>query len=72
MRRIKFLNVPMDVASMTETVSYIKERVEKKEFLQHVVVNVAKIVKMQKDRELFKSVAECDLINIDGMGVVFG
>ncbi|MBJ6878009.1 WecB/TagA/CpsF family glycosyltransferase, partial [Vibrio cholerae] len=52
--------------------SYIKERVEKKEFLQHVVVNVAKIVKMQKDRELFKSVAECDLINIDGMGVVFG
>ena len=62
----------MDCASMEETVSYIANRIEKKEFLQHVVVNVAKLVNMQKDTQLAESVKACDLINIDGMGVVIG
>jgi N-acetylglucosaminyldiphosphoundecaprenol N-acetyl-beta-D-mannosaminyltransferase len=72
MQRIEFLGSPMDSASMVETVSYIANRIEKKEFLQHVVVNVAKLVNMQKDAELAESVKACDLINIDGMGVVLG
>jgi len=72
MRRIEFLGSPMDSATMSETVSYIAERIEKKEFLQHVVVNVAKLINMQKDNELAESVKACDLINIDGMGVVLG
>ncbi|MFT4907890.1 MAG: N-acetylglucosaminyldiphosphoundecaprenol N-acetyl-beta-D-mannosaminyltransferase [Oleispira sp.] len=72
MERIEFLGSPMDSASMVETVSYIANRIEKKEFLQHVVVNVAKLVNMQKDSELAASVKACDLINIDGMGVVIG
>jgi N-acetylglucosaminyldiphosphoundecaprenol N-acetyl-beta-D-mannosaminyltransferase len=72
MERIEFLGSPMDSASMVETVSYIANRIEKKEFLQHVVVNVAKLVNMQKDAELAASVKACDLINIDGMGVVIG
>jgi N-acetylglucosaminyldiphosphoundecaprenol N-acetyl-beta-D-mannosaminyltransferase len=72
MKRIEFLGSPMDSASMEETVSYIANRIEKKEFLQHVVVNVAKLVNMQKDTQLAESVKACDLINIDGMGVVIG
>lgn len=72
MQRIEFLGSPMDSASMEETVSYIANRIEKKEFLQHVVVNVAKLVNMQKDSQLAESVKACDLINIDGMGVVIG
>ena len=72
MKRIEFLKAPMDIATMQETVSFIENRIEKKEFLQHVVVNVAKIVNMQKDPTLADSVKACDLINIDGMGVVFG
>ena len=72
MKRIEFLKAPMDIATMQETVSFIENRIEKKEFLQHVVVNVAKIVNMQKDPVLAESVKACDLINIDGMGVVFG
>ncbi|NAW98152.1 WecB/TagA/CpsF family glycosyltransferase, partial [Vibrio sp. V23_P3S9T160] len=63
---------PMDIASMSETVAFIKEHIENKVFLQHVVVNVAKIINMQHDEQLAQSVKECDLINIDGMGVVFG
>jgi len=72
MKRIEFLGSPMDSAGMEETVSYIANRIEKKEFLQHVVVNVAKLVNMQKDTQLAESVKACDLINIDGMGVVIG
>ncbi|MCP4326684.1 MAG: WecB/TagA/CpsF family glycosyltransferase [Psychromonas sp.] len=72
MQRIEFLKAPMDVATMPETVSFIENRVAKGEFLQHVVVNVAKIVNMQKDKVLADSVTACDVINIDGMGVVFG
>lgn len=72
MKRIDFLNTPMDVATMDETVSHIEEKVAQGNFLQHVVVNVAKIVNMQKDPTLAESVKACDVINIDGMGVVFG
>jgi N-acetylglucosaminyldiphosphoundecaprenol N-acetyl-beta-D-mannosaminyltransferase len=72
MKRIDFLKSPMDIATMLETVEFIENRIDKGDFLQHVVVNVAKIVNMQKDHQLAKSVNSCDVINIDGMGVVFG
>ena len=72
MKRIEFLKAPMDIATMQETVSFIESRIEQKQFLQHVVVNVAKIVNMQKDPVLAESVKAFEVINIDGMGVVFG
>ncbi|ENM5751988.1 exopolysaccharide biosynthesis glycosyltransferase VpsK [Vibrio mimicus] len=72
LQRINFLGSPMDVASMSETVGLIRERILRQEFTQHVVVNVAKLVNMRSDLELAQSVTECDIINIDGMGVVWG
>lgn len=72
MKRIHFLNTPMDVLTMDETVSHIEDRITQGNFLQHVVVNVAKVVNMQKDLTLAESVRACDVINIDGMGVVWG
>ena len=72
MQRIEFLGNPMDAASMVDTVANIEARIARQEFTQHVVVNVAKLVHMQSDPELAASVNECDIINIDGMGVVLG
>jgi len=72
MQRIKFLGAAMDSCTMDETVSYIENKLAKGEFLQHVVVNVAKLVHMRTDSVLAQSVNNCDLINIDGMGVVLG
>lgn len=72
MKRIELFGSPMDMGSMEETVQLIKERLLKGVFTQHVVVNVAKVVTMRKDAELAQSVTECDIINIDGMGVVWG
>lgn len=57
---------------MVETVEFIKKRIQTNQFTQHVVVNVAKLVHMQKDAQLRDSVEACDIINIDGMGVVLG
>lgn len=71
-RRIEMFGCPMDVATMSDTVKIIAERIEKKQFTQHVVVNVAKVVTMCKDSILKESVCASDLINIDGMGVVLG
>lgn len=59
-------------ATMSETVSLIEEKVSSGRFVQHVVVNVAKLVNMRKDSALAESVKACDIINIDGMGVVWG
>ncbi|WP_277352263.1 WecB/TagA/CpsF family glycosyltransferase [Paraburkholderia aromaticivorans] len=57
---------------MDETVDLIAKRIRKRKFTQHVVVNVAKIVHAQKDKQLAASMAACHIINIDGMGVVWG
>lgn len=72
MRRIEILDCPMDAATMDDTVATIQDRLEAGEFTQHVVVNVAKLVNMRTDSKLAESVQHCDLINIDGMGVVLG
>ncbi|PJI50992.1 MAG: glycosyltransferase [Pseudomonas sp.] len=72
MKRIDFLGCPMDTASMSETVEAVRDAVISDRFTQHVVVNVAKLVNMRKDAELNESVRCCDIINIDGMGIVLG
>ena len=57
---------------MDETLHEIDRRLNCGQFTQHVVVNVAKIVRMRSDPELSAAVAGCDIINIDGAGIVFG
>jgi N-acetylglucosaminyldiphosphoundecaprenol N-acetyl-beta-D-mannosaminyltransferase len=71
MKRIELFSCPMDVATGRETVELVKNRVEARRFTQHVVVNVAKVVHMQHDGDLAASIRACDIINIDGMGVVW-
>ena len=72
MRKLSFLDCKMHSVTMADTVATIKSRLCGKQFTQHVVVNVAKLVNMQKDQQLKTSVEACDIINIDGMGVVLG
>src|SRR5690606_3684538 len=69
--RVKFLNTQVDNFTMQETVSIIDEFISQGKKLQHVVVNAGKIVAMQTDEELRESVNNCDLINADGMAVVW-
>jgi len=69
---IKFLDCPMHPWTMEQTEAEIIRRMDAGLFTQHVVVNVAKLVNMHRDPELREAVTNCDIINIDGMGVVWG
>jgi len=72
MNRSKFFSCSIDLMSMDDTVDWIGARIEQRQFTQHGVVNVAKIVNLQRDAELAASIRECDIVNVDGMGVVWG
>ncbi|PCI06714.1 MAG: glycosyltransferase [Flavobacteriaceae bacterium] len=69
--RINILNTTIDNYSMQETLAIIDESISKDKQIHHVVVNAGKIVAMQKDLQLRKSVNESDVINADGQAVVW-
>ncbi|MCX4161559.1 MULTISPECIES: WecB/TagA/CpsF family glycosyltransferase [Paraburkholderia] len=71
-RTIRFFSASIDCMTMSETVMLIRNRIESGVFTQHSVVNVAKLVHMQRDKELADAVNACDIVNADGMGVVWG
>lgn len=56
---------------MKETLGLVSDAISKKKQLHHVVVNAGKIVAMQTDEALRKSVLESDIINADGQAVVW-
>ena len=71
-RRFTFMSCELDSLTMAETIAIAEHAMKTRRRLQHVVVNVAKLVHMQTDADLRADVNGSDLINIDGMGVVWG
>ena len=67
---IHLFGIDMHAWSMSDTVTEIARRLDDGIFTQHVVVNVAKVVKLQKNVELRAAVEGCDIVNIDGAGIV--
>ena len=65
-------NAKMHALSMQGTLEIISRRIEENKFTQHTVINVAKFVNMQSDLSLQKAVNACDIINIDGTGLLWG
>lgn len=69
--KVKILNTQIDNFTMQETLAKIEKSIHEDKSIHHVVVNAGKIVAMQDDLELRKSVNESDLINADGQAVVW-
>jgi N-acetylglucosaminyldiphosphoundecaprenol N-acetyl-beta-D-mannosaminyltransferase len=69
---IVLFGVKMHAWTMEDTVGEIARRLRAEIFTQHVVVNVAKLVNLRKDPDLETAVTSCDIVNIDGAGVVLG
>jgi N-acetylglucosaminyldiphosphoundecaprenol N-acetyl-beta-D-mannosaminyltransferase len=69
---IRLFGVDMHAWTIAQTIEEIDQRMETEAFTQHVVVNVAKLVNLQSDSNLREAVAGCDIVNIDGAGIVFG
>ena len=66
------MGCPMDALTMEETRAIAENAIRTKTPLHHGVVNVAKLVSMQSNPALQQNVARSDMVNIDGMGVVWG
>lgn len=56
---------------MSDTLRVISSAIKKREHIHHVVVNAGKIVAMQEDVRLRKSVNSSDIINADGQAIVW-
>lgn len=69
--RITLMGCQVDNLSMEETLQVVEGFISSGRPHQHVVVNVDKIVKAQQDPELRQIINSCDLINADGMPVVW-
>ena len=62
---------PVDILTMQETVALARAAMRTRNRMQHVALNVAKLVNMREDAALAADVANSDVIGIDGMGIVF-
>ena len=69
--KINFLNIPIDAITMQETLRKVENTIVLKKQIHHTVVNAGKVVLMQRDKELEKSVLEADIINADGQAIVW-
>tara|TARA_B100001758_G_C18349688_1_gene579133 strand:- start:110 stop:856 length:747 start_codon:yes stop_codon:yes gene_type:complete len=69
--RINFIGIPLDNLTMSETLDMIDNSIVLKKQIHHCVINAGKVVKMQKDLFLRESVVCSDIINADGMGIVW-
>ena len=70
-KKINFLNIPLDVLTMDETINKIDEAVLFDKQVHHCVINAGKVVKIQNDIILRESVLNSDIINADGMSIVW-
>lgn len=70
--REAFLGCPIDILTMAETVERARDAMRSRTRLQHVALNVAKLVNMRSDPVLAADVADSDLVSIDGMGILWG
>jgi N-acetylglucosaminyldiphosphoundecaprenol N-acetyl-beta-D-mannosaminyltransferase len=70
--RETFLGCPVDLLTMGETVKIAENAMRRRTVTVHVVVNVAKLVAMRRDPLLRQDICGSDVINIDGMGIVWG
>ena len=69
--RQRVLGCAVDNLTMGETLDRIGEMIASGRPHQHVVVNADKVVKAARDPQLARIIEQCDLINADGMPVVW-
>ena len=69
--KVNFIGIPLDNLSMSETLDRIENSIFNNKQIHHCVINAGKVVKMQDDKKLRKSVISSDIINADGMSIIW-
>jgi len=70
-KKIHLLGTPVDCLTLQETVELVEETIRWRTPRQHVVVNALKFAMMNSDPQLRRIVNSCDIINADGLPVVW-
>ena len=70
-KKINFLDIPLDILTMDETINKIDQAIFSNKQVHHCVINAGKVVKIQNDEILKESVINSDIINADGMSIVW-
>lgn len=68
---VRVLDVPIHPWTIEQTVREIARRMDHGLFTQHGAANAAKLVNMRREPGLREALLSCDIINADGMSVVF-
>lgn len=69
--RISLLGCPIDVCTVGQTLDLVDGVISARATCRHGFVNAGKIVSIQTNGALREALSSCDLINADGMGVVW-
>jgi N-acetylglucosaminyldiphosphoundecaprenol N-acetyl-beta-D-mannosaminyltransferase len=69
--RAHFLSCAVDAVDMEQALRRCEEYIARGGTAQHMAINAAKLVAMQRDEQLRKAVNDCDLITADGQAVVW-
>ena len=69
--RQKLFKCEVDALTMEETLQRVEKIIKSGKPHQHVVINVNKVIKANKDENLCATINNCDLINCDGMPLVW-
>jgi N-acetylglucosaminyldiphosphoundecaprenol N-acetyl-beta-D-mannosaminyltransferase len=69
--RIRCWGIWIDNYSCQETIELIVDNIRNRTLCKHIVVNAAKIVHAQENRHLLDSINNSDIINVDGMAVMW-
>ena len=71
MNRTAFMGVPVDAITMNDTIQQIHQSIDKGEKIQHMAINTMIILRMVEDPEFMHTLSNCEIINADGIGVVW-
>lgn len=69
--RAEILGCAIDRLDMSGTLEKVEATIAAGEFTQHMAINAAKLVSMQRDPKLREIIEECGLVNADGQAVVW-
>jgi N-acetylglucosaminyldiphosphoundecaprenol N-acetyl-beta-D-mannosaminyltransferase len=71
MNRVDVLGVALDPVRLDEAVARCEQAIEDGGYFQHMSVNVAKLVTLERDEKLRDAVSACGLVTADGQGIVW-
>lgn len=70
-RRIHIAGAPIDLITLSETVSLVDQAIQDGRTLRHVAINAAKVVEAQKHAELRRALVESQVATADGQAIVW-